>query len=224
MAALVRTRCFEAAGTGLWIGRPVELPGSRPLKLEIGPDLGSDLVEWPSDHVVKVLCFYHPDDDAATKAEQEEMVIRLADATRSNGLEMLLEIIPSKVAETNDDTAATVMERFYELGVYPDWWKLEPMRSDAAWAKACAVIDKHDPYCRGIVVLGLEAPMDELRDSFACAARFDRVKGFAVGRTIWADVAREWFANGIDDDAAVAKMADNFALLCRAWDEVSAKA
>ena len=215
---------FEAAGTGLWIGRPVELPGSRPLKLEIGPDLGSDLVEWPSDHVVKVLCFYHPDDDAVTKAEQEEMVIRLADATRSNGLEMLLEIIPSKVAETNDDTAATVMERFYELGVYPDWWKLEPMRSDAAWAKACAVIDKHDPYCRGIVVLGLEAPMDELRDSFACAARFDRVKGFAVGRTIWADVAREWFANGIDDDAAVAKMADNFALLCRAWDEVSAKA
>ena len=215
---------FEAAGTGLWIGRPVELPGSRPLKLEIGPDLGSDLVEWPSDHVVKVLCFYHPDDDAATKAEQEEMVIRLADATRSNGLEMLLEIIPSKVAETNDETAATVMERFYELGVYPDWWKLEPMRSDAAWAKACAVIDKHDPYCRGIVVLGLEAPMDELRDSFACAARFDRVKGFAVGRTIWADVAREWFANGIDDDAAVAKMADNFALLCRAWDEVSAKA
>jgi 5-dehydro-2-deoxygluconokinase len=212
---------FEAAGKGLWIGRPVELPGSRPLELEIGPDLGTDLKEWPIDHVVKVLCFYHPDDEAATKAEQEAMIIRLADAVRSNGLEFLLEVIPSKVAEINDDTAAMVMERFYELGVYPDWWKLEPMKSDAAWAKASAVIEKHDPYCRGIVVLGLDAPKETLRDSFAVAARFERVKGFAVGRTIWAEVARQWFAGKLDDEQALAQMADNFSELCEIWDAVS---
>ena len=42
-------------------------PGSRPLRLEpeIEPDYGSALAEWPLEHVVKVLCFYHPDDDAA---------------------------------------------------------------------------------------------------------------------------------------------------------------
>jgi len=55
---------FKAMEQGLWVGRPVELPGSRALQLEeeIGKDFGG-LAEWPLDHVVKVLCFCHPDDD-----------------------------------------------------------------------------------------------------------------------------------------------------------------
>jgi 5-dehydro-2-deoxygluconokinase len=77
---LGRDALYAAAGTGLWIGRPVELPGSRPLRLEdeIEPDYGSALAEWPLEHVVKVLAFYHPDDDAAMKADQEATVLRLA--------------------------------------------------------------------------------------------------------------------------------------------------
>ena len=61
---------FAAEGTGLWIGRPVEWPGSRPLTLEpqIGPDYGR-LREWPRDQVVKCLCFYDaPDEDAVRRA------------------------------------------------------------------------------------------------------------------------------------------------------------
>ncbi|MHA1190541.1 MAG: bifunctional 5-dehydro-2-deoxygluconokinase/5-dehydro-2-deoxyphosphogluconate aldolase, partial [Alphaproteobacteria bacterium] len=74
---LGRDALYAAAGTGLWIGRPVELPGSRPLRLEIGPDFGSDLSEWPLAHVVKVLCFCHPDDDPAMVADQDATLIRL---------------------------------------------------------------------------------------------------------------------------------------------------
>ncbi len=72
---LGRDALYQAAGTGLWIGRPVEWPGSRPLTLEpeIGPDFGG-LNEWPLENVVKVLCFYHPDDTAEMKAEQEATV------------------------------------------------------------------------------------------------------------------------------------------------------
>ena len=105
----------------------MEWPGSRPLTLEpeIGPDFGG-LVEWPLEHVVKVLCFYHPDDDAATKAAQEDTVRRLFASARRNRLEMLLEIIPSKVGPVDKTTTAAVIDRFYEIGVYPDWWKLEP--------------------------------------------------------------------------------------------------
>lgn len=163
---------FAAAGTGLWIGRPVELPGSRPLQLEIGPDYGTGLAEWPADHVVKVLCFCHPDDDEAMRAGQEATVLRLARAARANGLEFLLEVIPSKVGPVGDDTTATLIRRFYEIGVYPDWWKLEPSVSAAAWAATCAAISENDPYVRGIVVLGLDAPMEELEASFAEAPAF----------------------------------------------------
>lgn len=213
---------FRAAGQGLWIGRPVEQPGSRPLQLEIGPDFGTDLAEWPQEHVVKVLCFYHPDDSAEMKQQQEETVVRLADAARANGLEFLLEVIPSKVGPVADDTTARIIQRFYDLGVYPDWWKLEPMTSHAAWAQACQTIERNDPYTRGIVVLGLEAEVGELEVAFRQAARFDLVKGFAVGRSIFGAAARKWLAGEIDDATAVADMAGIYASLCATWDTARA--
>jgi 5-dehydro-2-deoxygluconokinase len=220
---LGRDALYEASGSGLWIGRPVEWPGSRPLTLEpeIGEDFGG-LVEWPLEHVVKVLCFYHPDDDATTKALQEETVRRLFASARRNRLEMLLEVIPSKVGPVDQTTTAAVIERFYEIGVYPDWWKLEPMKSDADWAHACAAIEKNDAHTRGVVVLGLDAPADDLRQSFACAARHDLVKGFAVGRTIFGEAAQKWLSGRISDDDAVRSMVEKYASLCDVWDQARA--
>src|SRR5690606_36040561 len=138
------------------------------LEPEIGEDFGG-LAEWPLEHVVKVLCFYHPDDDAAMKTAQEETVKRLFASARRNRLEMLLEIISSKAGPVDATTAARVIERFYEIGVYPDWWKLEPMKTDAEWRNACAAIERHDPYSRGVVVLGLDAPREDLEESLRVA-------------------------------------------------------
>nr|WP_313554828.1 5-dehydro-2-deoxygluconokinase [Agrobacterium cavarae] len=220
---LGRDALYQAAGSGLWIGRPAEWPGSRPLTLEpdLGPDCGG-LNEWPTEHVVKVLCFYHPDDDEAMRAEQEETVSRLFAAARRNRLEFLLEVIPSKVASIDDETTARIIDRFYEIGVYPDWWKLEPLKRVEAWRQATDAVKRHDPYVRGIVVLGLEAPQSELEESFTLAAGFDLVKGFAVGRTIFAEAARNWLAGKVSDEEAVADMAARYDALCRIWDKARA--
>lgn len=222
---LGRDALYAASGSGLWIGRPVEWPTSRPLELE--PELGADfggLGEWPVDNVVKVLCFYHPDDTREMREEQEATVIRLFQAARRNRLEMLLEVIPSKVGPTDDDTVARIIDRFYEIGVYPDWWKLEPMRSEASWVNACAAVERNDPYARGIVVLGLDAPQAELEESFALAAKFDLVKGFAVGRTIFGEAARQWLTGAISDEQAVEDMAKRYTSLCEIWDAARARA
>ncbi|WP_296039874.1 5-dehydro-2-deoxygluconokinase [uncultured Agrobacterium sp.] len=220
---LGRDALYQAAGSGLWIGRPAEWPGSRPLTLEpdLGPDCGG-LSEWPAEHVVKVLCFYHPDDDAAMRAEQEETVSRLFTAARRNRLEFLLEVIPSKVAPIDDNTTARIIDRFYEIGVYPDWWKLEPLKSVEAWRQATDAVKRHDPYVRGIVVLGLEAPQSELEESFRLAAGFDLVKGFAVGRTIFVEAARNWLSGKVSDEEAVADMAARYDALCQIWDKARA--
>jgi len=220
---LGRDALYQAAGSGLWIGRPAEWPGSRPLTLEpdLGPDCGG-LNEWPAEHVVKVLCFYHPDDDEAMRVEQEETVSRLFAAARRNRLEFLLEVIPSKVAPIDDETTARIIDRFYEIGVYPDWWKLEPLKSLEAWRQATDAVKRHDPYIRGIVVLGLEAPQSELEESFRLAAGFDLVKGFAVGRTIFAEAARNWLAGKVSDEEAVADMATRYEALCQIWDKARA--
>lgn len=220
-----RAALHAASGTGLWIGRPTELPGSRPIQLE--PELGEDLGqlrEWARENVVKLLVFCHPDDDAATRAEQEEVVKRLWHASRRNGLEFLLEIIPSKVGRVDDMTSATLIQQFYDLGVYPDWWKLEPFKTAAAWQNAVEAIERNDPYTRGIVVLGLDAPEAELAASFAMAAKQNLVKGFAVGRTIFGDAARAWMADEIGDAEAIDMMRGRYQRLCEIWDQARAAA
>ena len=215
-----RSALHSAAGTGLWIGRPTELPGSRPIEFE--PELGEDLGqlrEWARENVVKLLVFVHPDDDAETQEKHLTRVKRMFTAARRNGLEFLLEIIPSKVGPVDDETSATLIQQFYNAGVYPDWWKLEPFKTDAAWKNAVDAIERNDPRTRGIVVLGLDAPEEELAASFALAAKQPLVKGFAVGRTIFGDAARAWLKGDMSDADAVAQMAERYTRLCNIWDQ-----
>ncbi|KQU87274.1 5-dehydro-2-deoxygluconokinase [Mesorhizobium sp. Root102] len=200
-----------------WLGRPVELPGSRPLRFEFSQDIGSQLTEWPVDHCIKCLCFYHPDDPAALKDEQQQKLRALFEGARKVGRELLIEIIAGKHGKLNDTTIPRALEELYALGIKPDWWKLEPQASAGAWAKIEAVILKHDPWCRGVVLLGLEAPQDELEAAFAATAKAPIVKGFAVGRTIFVHAAEQWLAGKMSDDEAVADMASRFEQLTEAW-------
>ena len=155
-------------------------------------------------------------------AAQEGVVQRLFQACRRNRLEMLLEVIPSKVGPVDDDTTAKLIRRFYDIGIYPDWWKLEPMQTARAWEMTCAAVLERDPHVQGIVVLGLGQSEAELAASFKLAAQHDLVKGFAVGRTIHADVGRDWMTGKIDDKMAVATMAANFERMCTYWDDARA--
>ena len=200
-----------------WLGRPVELPGSRPLRFEFSQDIGSQLAEWPVDHCIKCLCFYHPDDPAELKAEQQEKLRTLFDAARKVGRELLVEIIAGKHGSLDDRTISRALEELYALGIKPDWWKLEPQASAAAWKNVEAVINENDPWCRGVVMLGLDAPQHELEAAFAVAAGVDIVRGFAVGRTIFMEPAERWLAGKISDGDAVAKMVARFEKLAEAW-------
>jgi 5-dehydro-2-deoxygluconokinase len=175
---------FQTADTDLWVGRPAEWPGSRPLEVE--PELGTDfggLAEWPRDQVVKVLCFCHPDDGDNLWQGQIQTVRGLFKACRRNRLEFLLELIPSKAGPVDENTTASVIQRFYDEGIFPDWWKLEPLLSATAWQKTIDAIERNDGHTRGIVVLGLGESEDMLEESFRVAAKYPLVKGFAVGRT-----------------------------------------
>ena len=129
---------------------------------------------------------------AALKQEQQEKLRALFDASRKVGRELLVEIIAGKHGKLDDNTVPRALEELYALGIKPDWWKLEPQASPSAWAGIEAVITENDPWCRGVVLLGLDAPQDELEAAFAATAKAPVVKGFAVGRTIFADAAEKW--------------------------------
>jgi len=212
-------RALETAGDmPYWIGRAIELPQSCPLEFDTThADVASELAEWPLNHVVKCLLHYHPDDAADLRERQERQVRRLFDACRATRHELLLEIIASKNGAMSADTTARAIQRFYDLGVKPDWWKLEPGADAEAWANIERTIVSNDPLCRGVVLLGLSAPHEQLVRSFAPAARVGIVKGFAVGRTIFNEPALRWFKGEIDDDAVVEALVASLTALVEGW-------
>jgi len=214
-----REALFAASHAGLWIARPVEQTGSRPLEFEEGGSLGARLVEWPTDQAVKCLCFYHPDDDEALRRQQERELLRVSDACRRLGRDLLVEIIAGRHGPLGPDTVPRVMHRLYDLGIRPDWWKLEPQRAPDHWRAIGAVVEARDPLCRGILLLGLEAPASELVEAFRAATATGWVRGFAIGRTVFMDPARDWLAGRVSDEQAVAEMARRFAALVAAWQE-----
>ena len=202
-----------ATGRGWWVGRPVELPASRPLRFDRGPSLGSRLVHWPREQVVKCLVLYHPDDAVDLRLEQESRLQEVWAATRDSGHELLLEVIPPR--DGGDDAVLRAVRRLYTIGLKPEWWKLAPMQA-AGWAELATLVAARDPHCRGAVILGLNQPLDDLARGFA-AATHPIVKGFMVGRSLWATPARDWLQGDVDDDAFVAAVAANFETLVDAW-------
>jgi 5-dehydro-2-deoxygluconokinase len=208
----------SATGRGWWVGRPVELPGSRPLRFDGTRSIGSALIHWPTEQVVKCLVHYHPDDAFELRLEQEQKVLELWEATRESGNELLLEIIcPAALtaAGTQDAAVLRSIKRFYNIGVKPEWWKIAPMQAQG-WADLQVLVAERDPHCRGAVILGLNQPLQVLADSFAAAIN-PIVKGFMVGRSLWSTASLSWLKNEINDDAFVAQVAHNFATLVDAW-------
>jgi 5-dehydro-2-deoxygluconokinase len=214
------TALEQCADDALWVGRPIERAGSRPLEFGGGADVGVTLREWPLGQVVKCLARYHPDDAPELKARQERQLLRLFHAARATRHELLIEPI------TGGDGAAVaaVLARLYEIGVKPDWWKLEPLGDATGWAKIAAIIEANDPRCRGVLMLGLGADVGALTAAFQAAAPVDIVKGFAVGRTIWEAPARAFLAGEIDDAEATRRLAGGLATLAGAWDNARAAA
>lgn len=215
-----REALFRAADHPFWIGRPVEKPGSRPLEFDLDPpgSLGAHLSEWPVAQTIKCLAFYHPDDPEDLRLRQERELMRVQDAARATGKEVMIEIIAGKHGPLKTDTVARALTRLYDVGLHPDWWKLEPQADAAAWAAISDVTRRRDPHCRGVVVLGLEAPQDELARAFAAAKTIPEVKGFAVGRTLWSEAAKAWLAGAITDAEAVEDMAERYRSLCAIWE------
>lgn len=207
----------EAADLPYWIGRPIEIPRSHPLEFEGSADVATEILTWPLNHVVKCLVIYHPDDPPDLRDRQERQLKRLFDACRKTSHELLLEIIFPREMPVDSRTSARAISRIYALGVRPDWWKLPPSASAAHWRAIQDTITQEDPLCRGVLLLGLSATEAELIASFAAVAPFGIVKGFAIGRTIFHDVARAWFAGSLSDTDAVDAMARNFSTLVSAW-------
>ena len=210
---------YTATGRDWWIGRPIEMPGSSPLEFEYGRSVGSQLQTWPGEHVVKCLVQFDPDAQAASRLETETQLLTLYGAVKQSGHELLLEVIPPPSTDGQSTPSQRVLrslKRIYNIGIRPEWWKLAPLPAHD-WAALDALIDERDPYCRGVLLLGLAASFDQLAAGFAAAAQSRSCRGFAVGRSIFVEPARAWLRHEIDDATLIARISDNFSELAALW-------
>ena len=155
-------RCSNSPGTaspgsaGRWNSR------ARGRCASNSPDVGSQLVEWPVDHCIKCLCFYHPNDPTELKKEQQDK-LRACSRPREKSAGSCWWDRSRKARQPRRHRLFRALEELYALGVKPDWWKLEPQASPGASARIEAVIGKNDPWCHGVVLLGLDAPRTSWR-------------------------------------------------------------
>jgi 5-dehydro-2-deoxygluconokinase len=203
--------------SGVWLGRPVEIPASRPLEFETEGGIGLELLQWPRHHVIKCLVHFHPADPIELRLAQEARLAELAHAADRLERELLIEIIASSPARPGPAASTpAVLRRLYHLGIRPAWWKLES-QPDEAWREIARIVATHDPLCQGVLLLGLDASEDRVAHSFEVAARHPVCRGFAIGRTIFGAPARDWFAGSIDDDECIARIASGYARVIEAW-------
>ncbi|CNG95301.1 putative carbohydrate kinase [Yersinia thracica] len=203
-------------GQGWWIGRPIEQPSSRPLRLEHG-NIGSQLIDWPLEHVVKCLVFYHPKDSIELRQQQDELILDVYRGCCKSGHELLLEVIlPEDNKDKDERYYIETMAHFYALGIQPDWWKLPPLSAEN-WQQIGNLIETQDPYCRGVLILGLDSSEAILKAGFAAAAQAPWVKGFAVGRTIFGQASRHWLQGELDDAELIAQVKQNYQTLIGYW-------
>lgn len=210
---------FESNKHDFWVGRSIEKTGPSPLVFEGQADVGMTIGTWPENHVVK--CLFRPSahDDAATEARNERQLKRLFSAARGTGHDLLLEVIAEDAGDEADAVLLSWIRRCYELGVYPDYWKILPTEKRETWRTLETLIDRYDPHCRGVLLLGLNASEEALVEGFKTASDCPRVLGFAIGRSIFLKPAQQWFAEAITDAEAILTMKERFLRLVHAWNQ-----
>ena len=209
----------ELTGSGVWISRAVEVAKSRPVKFVGGPNPAATIRTWPEEHVVKCNLYMHPNDDAQTKELQEQRVLQLYDACIKNDRRLLLEIQATQGTRYDANSMVELLERFYEIGVRPDWWKVPPNKDPEVWRRIGDVVREHDPYCAGVLVLGQALEEAKLGEFFAAAASEPLCNGFAIGRSIYGGQARRWLAGEIDDAVLMSSVAEGYERMSTLWQQ-----
>jgi 5-dehydro-2-deoxygluconokinase len=207
----------ELTGSGAWISHAVEVAKSRPVEFVGGPNPAATLRRWPEEHVVKCNLYMHPNDDPQTKEVQEGRVLQLYDACLHNDRRLLLEVQPTGGTSYDENSIVELLERFYEIGVRPDWWKVPPNKEPGVWARIGDVVREHDPYCAGVLVLGQALEEEKLAEFFTAAASEPMCNGFAIGRSIYGAEARRWLSGEIDDEELMFSVADGYRRMVSLW-------
>jgi len=214
----------QMAGTGVWVARSMDVARSRPVRLLAGDEIQSSLRTWPTDHVVKVMCYAHPTDSEEVMGHQLDRLALLTRACAAAARELLVELQPPDGSTYQPRELVMLIERLYSAEVRPEWWKLPPLPTREAWIELNELLEGEDPTCRGVLVLGSTASRSELASRFGACAGVSCMRGFAIGRALFSESAREWLAGEMEDGDVVRSVAAGYGEMISAWNDAESVA
>ena len=221
---------LAAADDRISLAMPLEASGQEWFDFAYGHDWREHATFFRADHP-KVLIRDNPGLDETQRAEQAAKVAGIASWARLEGKDFIVELL---VPATEDDLATVdgdtgrydrevrpaltvqAMEYLQDHGVEPAIWKIEGLdaREDAERIAATARRGGRDGRC---IVLGRNAPQEQLDEWLRVAAPVDGFIGFAIGRSTWWDALEARIAGTLDEDGVRTQVAANYTHFARTY-------
>lgn len=197
------------------IGAPIERAGVTPTQWIADGEIYPQIVARPASWFVKALFHMHPDDAAPVAHAQLQRLRELQSACEALDRELMIEIVAPEGTHFAEGDLPRLVTNAVARGIDPTWWKLPALSADD-WREIEATLDASASDAR-IIILGGAKPLEILQESFRVATGFPRAAGFAVGRSVFGDVATAFFCGAADHEAVVDEVAMRYAMLVEAW-------
>jgi 5-dehydro-2-deoxygluconokinase len=213
----------DAKRAGIQICLTTEKSGQKEFKFEYGNSFGRHINSFNPDFV-KALVRYNPL-NKKVNARQLKRLSRLSEFCQNNNYPLLLELL---VPPTEKDLQLAKTKANYEktvkvtrtiravleikAKVKVNIWKMEGF-SKQAWKSILKKIPKDSK----VIVLGRGEDEKKVKKWLADAAEFDKIIGFAVGRTIFLNALKKYTQNQISKNRAIDKIAENFVKFIKYW-------
>lgn len=135
----------------------------------------------------------------------------LSDWCAAHKIPLLLEPLLGK-EQPSPKLMIAMMNELHVAGIHPSLWKVEGLKQSGDWKKV------RNAACAPIVVLGRASSKKMVNDWLKAAAESGQVDGFAIGRTIFMEPLKKYFAKKITKQEAVAAMAKSLLGFVSLWE------
>lgn len=122
-------------------------------------------------------------------------------------------------AEIRPGQFAQAVADLHAAGVTPDVWKIEGTETKEGMDICSEAVFKGGKADAQIVVLGRGAPVEKVDHWLRMGAKSKGVTGFAVGRTVFADVIESLHAGNISAKEATKQIAENYVHFIEVFEE-----
>lgn len=224
----------QAAAEGIALSVPMERADCKVLEMEYG-ERAFEHVKMLSPDLPKVLIRHNVGGDQDGNVEQLRRLLDIGQRLRDEGSRLLLELLVPPTPEQLQSCGGNMrrydealrpgltvraVEDIREYGVPVDVWKIEGMYSkEDAGSVGMACTDGGDSTC---LVLGRNAPWEDVECWLHNAAVSPGYNGFAIGRTIWMDAITNALLGKITDEQAIGDIAQNYLRAVRVYRQASA--